>query len=179
MLRPDDKKRILVNGSIAESSGLLPRFYHRGKLPFVAFVDADSAGRRLITALESWEIPKERILDLRPLFNIQGDFEIEDVLTIPFYHGAVEAAYPEQPVDPPPEGQTGKRTKYYELKFKEVHAIGFNKRRVAAAAKRLLQDGRCDDLTRENLKKLVDAIWATLQAQLGSSAAAVGQGAGL
>ena len=46
-LRPDDNSRLMVNGSIAESNGLLPRFYQRGNLPFVAFLDADSAGRNL------------------------------------------------------------------------------------------------------------------------------------
>lgn len=146
----------------------MPRFYQRAKLPLVAFVDADSGGRSLKTALLGWGIREAQIVDLRSLFDgRQGDFEIEDILSRDFYHAAVMAAYPEKPVDQPPTGHNGKRTKYYETRFSDAHRIGFNKRRVAEAVKRLSQQGEADDETRNNLRSVTDAIWTALQGQVG------------
>jgi len=103
-LRETDCSRILVNGSVAENVGLLPRFYQRGRLPFVVYLDADSGARTLKTALLGWGVPEAQIVDLRPLFAdfADRDFELEDITTIDFYHAAVLAAYPDQPVDPQP-----------------------------------------------------------------------------
>jgi len=168
-LRPADSKRILVNGSVAESNGLLPRFYQRCKLPFLVFLDADSGGRALETSLKSWGIPEEQIVSLGPLFeSLSGnDFELEDTVSPSFYHKAVQAAYPEQMVDPPPDTHTGKRTKHYDGQFRERHRISFNKRRVAQALQRLLEQGKADTQTSENLRKITDAIWNALKRQVG------------
>jgi hypothetical protein len=54
-------RKPVVNGSISENTGLLPKFYQRAKLPFVAFIDADSGGRDLVAQLTSWGIPLRRL----------------------------------------------------------------------------------------------------------------------
>lgn len=170
-LRPTDVKRLLVNGSIAESNGLLPRFYQRGGLPLVVLVDADSGGRALKSSLLSWGIREEQIVELRTLFDSFGtaDFELEDVISVDFYHSAVGAAYPEQQVDPPTAEYRGKRSKYYDKKFRDEHGIGFNKRRVGEAVRRLLVEGKADGPTLDSLRKVTDAIWAALQRQIGTA----------
>lgn len=164
----DSTRKILVNGNVAESKdGFLVRFYQRARLPFAVFLDADSSGRELAGSLKKWGIPAEKILGLGSVIKRQEgqDFELEDVVTAAFYHSAVQAAYPENLVDPPGE-ITGKRTRYYEQKFKEVHNIGFNKRRIAEKVKKLLLDGSADEATIENLKKVTDAILAVLEKQV-------------
>ena len=52
----------------------------------------------------------EKIVDLHSVFEGRGDdFELEDILSVDFYHAAVVAAYPDQPIDPPPADHVGKR----------------------------------------------------------------------
>jgi hypothetical protein len=51
------------------------------------------------------------------------DYELEDSISAGLYHKAVEKTYPDSTVESPKE-HIGKRTKYYEEKFKEVHKIG-------------------------------------------------------
>lgn len=90
--RPGDVDHLLISGSISETSGLLPRFYHRAKLPFVAFVDADQSGRKLKQELIGWQIPEAQIIDLKAAFDGKAnDFELEDILSRAFYHSAVTA----------------------------------------------------------------------------------------
>lgn len=167
-IHKDTTRKILVNGSVAESKdGFLVRFYQRAGLPFVVYLDADSSGRDLARRLEGWGVPNERILDLANVITREGqDFELEDVLTGPFYHAAVQAAYPESPVEAPGEPGAGKRTKYYEDNFKQTHKIGFNKRRVGEKVKKLLLDGAADDGSIQELKKVTDAILALLETQV-------------
>jgi len=144
---------------------LLPRFYLRAKLPLAAFVDADASGRKLKTSLQTWGLADSQIVDLRA-GNHTDDFELEDILSIPFYQSAVVAAYPDQAVEPPRAGLAGKRTKYYEQQFQELHHIGFNKRRVAEAVKRLLVEGKADEETSTKLRTVTEAIWNALQRQI-------------
>ena len=161
-------RKPVVNGSISENTGLLPKFYQRARLPFVAFIDADSGGRDLLAQLKSWGILPAKIADLAEAFpDITGrDFELEDVLSVDFYHRAVTAAYPEQPVSKPDAAATKKRTKHYETQFRETHNVGFSKRRAAENVYRLWRDGNGDTETAKNLKKIVEFIWAKLKAQV-------------
>lgn len=48
---------------------------------------------------------------------------------------------------------------------KRNYTSGFNKRRVAEVAKKLLLQGEIDDETRENLKKITDTIIGKLREQ--------------
>ncbi len=165
--RAQDTERILVNGSVAESSGFLPKFYKRARLPLAVFLDADDGGRALKAQLTGWGISEDQIVDLRSLFKDSvADFELEDILSQDFYHAAINAAYPIQAVDPPPAEFQGKRTNHYKREFKERHGIGFSKRRVAENVKRLLGEGRADDPTLKNLRTVTDAIWAALERQI-------------
>jgi|SRR5581483_11132584 len=77
---------------------------------------------------------------------------------------------PDKPVDPPPDGHNGTRTKYYASEFSEAHNIGFTKRRVAEAVKRLSVQGAADEETKENLRKITDAISNALEQQTGEPA---------
>jgi hypothetical protein len=76
----------------------------------------------------------------------------------------VKEAYPDQPIDPPTE-MGNKRTKYYEKKFKELYDIGFGKKRVGEALKRLLIEGRGDEQSLESLKNLKDMIMERMERQ--------------
>ena len=58
-----------------------------------------------------------------------------------------------------------KRTKYYEKKFKELYDIGFGKKRVGEALKRLLIEGRGDEQSLESLKNLKDMIMERMERQ--------------
>lgn len=167
----DRAGRIVVNGSISESpNSFLVRFYERAKLPFVVYVDADSAGRDIATQLHSGGLSEQRIVSLSKAIAVpQGkDFEIEDIISPDFYHSAVQNAYPENPVEKQGDNQ-GKRTKHYEKKFRDDYGIGFNKRRVAIQLKRLLVDGASDRETNENLEKLTTALLTALDAQVSKS----------
>lgn len=121
------------------------------------------------TSLVNWGIPPEKIVQASTLFEkeVTRDFELEDLLSVPFYHQAVCDAYPEQLVEPPAD-PGGKRTKYYERQYKEIHNIGFNKRRVAEKVKKLLLEGKGDQDSLERLRKLTEGIWQALQAQVGA-----------
>ena len=164
-LREKDHKRVLITGSISESGGLLTKFYKRAGLPLVAFVDADSSGRDLKKQLVEWGLSEGQIVDLAKVFaDRKEDFELEDIVSREFYHAAVEAAYPDADIPPPPDDLKGKRTKYYETQFKEKLRVGFVKRRVAETIKRLLAERKPDHTTSENLSKLTTAIWDALNA---------------
>jgi hypothetical protein len=166
------ERRPLVNGSVSENNELLPKFYERGRVPFVIFLDADSGARKLKASLTSNGIDPTRLVDLAVLFPDKkgSDFELEDVLSIDFYHRAVEATYPGQSVDRPEASQTGKRTKFYEQAYKTKHQIGFNKRRVAETVQRLWANGKGDAETAEKLKIVVEALTAALAAQVSAVA---------
>jgi len=160
----DLKGRVLVNGSLSERDAFLADFYHRTGLPYVILLDGDSGGRGLQKLLLASGIPEGRIVKLSDVFPERAtDFAIEDILSAGFYHQAVKAAYPAQEVEQPPEG-TRKRARLYEEAFKQTHDIGFNKRRVGEAVKRLLEKRAEDAETRGNLGKLSTAIVQVLQA---------------
>ncbi len=162
-----DGRRILVNGSVAESpQGFLPRFYQRSGLPFVVYADADSGGRKLVNDLKKWRIPEINVIDLKNVFSDRStdDFELEDVLSAEFYHLAVSETYPDKPVDAP-TGVTGKITKAYENAYKEAYEIGFSKRRVGDTVKKLLLQGRADQETLDDLKTLTNRILESCESQ--------------
>lgn len=152
-------RKVLVNGSLAESKdALLARFYARTRLPLVNFLDADSGGRQLEAELKKWQIPETQIIKLDTVFpDREGDFATEDILSDEFYHTAFTDAYPGHHMDRP-KRTAKKLASSYEEALKEQHGIGFNKRRVAESAKRLLLQDKADTTTRENLKKVTDAI---------------------
>jgi hypothetical protein len=58
----------------------------------------------------------------------------------------------------------------YEDVFRQTYNIGFNKRRVAEAVKKLLAEKREDEETRNNLGTLSTAITETLKAQVPQAA---------
>jgi hypothetical protein len=177
-----DERRPLVNGSVSENNELLPKFYERGRVPFVIFLDADSSGRKLKGSLTSNGIDAQKIVDLADLFPDKkgSDFELEDILSIAFYHRAIEATYQEQPVDRPEATLTGKRTKFYEQAFKTKYQIGFNKRRVAETVQRLWASGKGDAETADKLTTVVAALTTALATQVktvaGPTAASGGTG---
>jgi len=168
--RKDVSGKILINGSVAETSALLPRFYERAGLPFVVCLDGDSRGRQIASMLRKFEIPEAKIVGIElfadELGGLKGnDFELEDVLEGNFYHGAVKETYPQYEVDAP-KGVTGKRTAYYESAFKKSYGIGFNKRRVGETVKKLLLEGRADPETSKRLEKLTSKLWEALTQQV-------------
>ena len=161
----DAKEKLVINGSIAESKDGLPLLYERAKLPYVVYLDADSAGRTLATNLEKAGIPKSRIAPLAEAVNRKGDFELEDVLSDAFYHRAVSEAYSERQIAMPPGGQ-GKRTKRYDALFREQFAFEFSKRRVADTVKSLLLNGDGDQETLAALKQVTDKLLGALRDQV-------------
>jgi predicted ATP-dependent endonuclease of OLD family len=156
---------IVINGSIAETKGLLTHFYLQAKLPFVIYLDADSGGRTLKSELTANNIPEQKIAMLDSLIEVPAgtDSELEDALSVDFYHKAVSATYPDKPVQPP----TGrfKRTKHYETVFKQEHKIGFSKKRVAETLKRLLLETGGDDESRSNLQKVTTGLRGKLKTE--------------
>jgi energy-coupling factor transporter ATP-binding protein EcfA2 len=170
LMFPEKAPKILVNGSVAERK-FLPRFYQQVGLPFLVYVDADSGGRDLAAELKKSGIANEKIFSLDTVFKSEDlgfeagkDFEIEDVMSTEFYDLAVRETYPDRPVAKP-TNQQGKRTNYYEKAFTETHKIGFNKRKVATSAKKMLVEGKADSETKERLSKLISAILKTLEEQ--------------
>ncbi len=168
--------KILVNGSLAETKdAFLARFYHRTGLPYVIVLDADSGGRELFQELTRLGIPEEGIIRLERVFpGRQGDFAMEDILSANVYHQAVLAAYPSNQVPQPAQPAAGnrKRGTLYEDVFRQTYNIGFNKRRVAEAVKKLLAEKREDEETRNNLGTLSTAITEKLKAQVPQAASA-------
>jgi predicted ATP-dependent endonuclease of OLD family len=160
------QKRVIVNGSVSESKdAFLVHLYHRTGLPYIVLLDADSGGRELLQELSRCGIPKSKIINLRDVFKSpEHDFAIEDILSAEFYHKAVMAAYPANPVEQPTI--TGKkRAHVYNDLFRSLHNIGFNKRRVGEAAKELLAAGTEDEKTRDNLGLLSGALVDALKSQ--------------
>jgi hypothetical protein len=166
-IHKDAAEKVLVNGSVSESKdGFLVRFYARAKLPFVVYLDADSGGRDIAGSLEKWEISQDKITNLRDVFSDrQNDFEIEDIISDSDYHKAVCDEYPTLRVDLQ-SNPAGKRTSRYEAVFKEVHHIGFSKRRVAERVKTLLLEGATDAETDKNLAALTNAILEKMNRQI-------------
>jgi len=167
-LSKDAKRKILVNGSVAESKdGFLVRFYQRARLPFIVCLDADNSGREIRQTLERWGVPPEKIIDTAELFpDRKGkDFELEDLLSVSFYYSAVMEAYPNLKLAKPEEIE-GKQTKFYEAELKKEQKIGFNKRRVGEKVKALLQKGRADETTLANLRIVTDAVLGGLEQQV-------------
>jgi hypothetical protein len=159
-LFPPDGRKVVVNGSVAESDGFLPRFFQRSGLPFVIYVDSDSSGRGIAGRLVAWNIDPERCVALGDACSISKgeDRELEDLFNKDFYHAAVVAAYPDKPVTPPDGKHKGKITKYYEAEFREKHQIGFTKRRVADAIYDLIAQGNIDDESRSSLERLAHVL---------------------
>lgn len=162
---PDQSKKIVINGSISESSLLLPRFYEKTRLPFLIFLDADSGGRELKKKLIAANIPTEKIVYIGDVVSRENDFELEDLFSSKLYHIGVRETYPELNIEEIKDDE-GKRTKRYETLFKEKHNIGFNKRRVGETLKRLFRDNKVDEETKSNLQVIIKSILDTLQKQI-------------
>jgi predicted ATP-dependent endonuclease of OLD family len=163
VIHPEVAGKILVNGSLSETKdGILPRFYKRSNLPFVIYLDADSAGRDIKNQLKAWEISEDLIVDTSIALEKEGDFELEDCLSEGFYYDAVSAEYPELNVERQ-NVATGKITKAYDRHFRSKFGIGFTKNRVAKKAKELMLDTKCDDESLANLKKITSALIEILE----------------
>lgn len=171
LFRPAEHARIAINGSISETGKFLPRFYERAGLPYVVYLDADSAGRDLRTALLQNGIPEHKIVYLGDVVQKADDFELEDLVHADLYNDAVAATYPDKPVTRPKE-TAGKRVKRYEAVFKEAHNIGFSKKRVAETLKTVLHDGGANRAGLDDLRTLAERLWANVQAQVNPGAAA-------
>ena len=165
------REKILVNGSLSESKdAFLARFYDRTGLPYIVLLDADSGGRDLLKELKSIGIPVDKILQLENVFTGRGnDFAMEDILSADFYHKAVQAAYPSHPVDLPPASAKKRATRYEEA-FRAAHNIGFNKKRVAESARKLLESGSEDEETKNNLGALSGALVESFKRQIPAGA---------
>jgi predicted ATP-dependent endonuclease of OLD family len=165
--------KLLVNGSLSESKdAFLATFYDRTRLPYVVLLDGDSSGREIASELNRLNIGADKIVKLGEVFpDFTRDFEIEDILSAGFYHQAVLAAYPSQTVEQP-EQSDRKRTKLYEDAFRSAFGIGFNKRRVAEAVKKLLCEGKEDEDTRGKLGTLSSALVQKLRVQTTSAVSA-------
>jgi energy-coupling factor transporter ATP-binding protein EcfA2 len=163
---PDMKQRVLVNGSLAESKeAFLALLYHRSGLPYVVLLDADSGGRALFAELTKLGIPEERIVRLERVFtDKQVEFAIEDIVSADTYHQAVLEAYASKSVAQP-AASPKKRATLYEEAYRSTHGIGFNKRRVGEAMKKILSEHREDDATRSALGTLSTTIVSALRAQ--------------
>ena len=157
-----------MNGSLAESKdAFLARFYDRTGLPYVILLDADNGGRDLFRELRRIGIPEDKIIQLNRVFpDRRNDFAMEDILSANFYHRAVEAAYPANPVPQPAAVEGTKRATLYERPFRASHNIGFNKKRVAEAAKKLLATNTEDEETRSNLGTLSGVLIEALRRQV-------------
>lgn len=166
------QKKILVNGSLAESKdAFLARFYDRTGLPYVILLDADNGGRDLFRELKRMGIPEEKMIQLNKVFpDRQNDFAMEDILSTDFYHKAVMAAYPANPVNPPAAAPGKKRATVYDEAFRAAHNFGFNKRRVAEAVKKLLAANEEDEETRNNLGTLSGILVEALKKQVPAAA---------
>ena len=161
------QKIVLVNGSLSESKdAFLARFYDRTGLPYAILLDADTGGRELRKDLIRIGIPESKILMLDSFFEgRQGDFAMEDILSAEFYEKAVKETYPTNPVTRP-TGGTKKRANLYEEAFKTTYKIGFSKKRVAEAVRKLLAAGAEDDETKNNLGILSGKLIEALKTQI-------------
>ncbi len=167
-------KRIVVNGSIAETKEWLPLIYERAKLPYVVHLDADSSGRDLAKLLADAGVPKEKIILLNEAIQHDGDFELEDIFSDTFYHQAVSETYPEQQIPQPPP-VAGKRTRGYEKLFKDQLDFGFTKRRVAVTIKKLLLENKGDEKSIEAVTELTEKLLEALRRQVVTKPAAVNE----
>jgi len=172
-LNPDFSKKVLINGSVAESNALLPRFYQDAHLPFIVFLDSDSSGRQLAKMLERMEILQKNTLNLKNILGEDAkifeekDFELEDIVDFESYDKAVRLTYPNQPVDIRKDDESKpKRTKHYEEQYRDTHDVGFSKRRVGETLKQMIRDGKCDPKTVKRLKRVTEAIKSALEEQV-------------
>ena len=110
LLKPNDFKKIIINGSISESGLLLPRFYEKTRLPYIVFLDADSGGRELKKKLQASKIPEDKIVLLGDFIKKDHDFELEDLTSSSFYYTSVKETYPELAIEETTVDKT-KRTK--------------------------------------------------------------------
>jgi energy-coupling factor transporter ATP-binding protein EcfA2 len=165
LFRPADQKKIVINGSVSETGKLLPIFYERAGLPFVVYLDSDSGGRDIRTALTNAGIPPDKVVYLGDVIQRDGDFELEDIVDAALYNGAVQRTYADKLVERPPDGG-GKRAKRYERAYKDTYNIGFNKRRVAETLKLMLREGGPERPGLDDLRTLANRIWEVLQAQV-------------
>jgi energy-coupling factor transporter ATP-binding protein EcfA2 len=172
IFRAAEHARIAVNGSISETGKFLPRFYERAGLPYVVYLDADNAGRDLKRALLEAGIPEGKIIYLGDVIAKGEDFELEDIVDPALYYDAVGKTYSEDKLVPRPPDDPGKRTKRYEIAYKDAHNIGFSKRRVAVTLKSMLQEGGAQRPGLDDLRRLTDRLWENVQAQVRPAAAA-------
>jgi hypothetical protein len=166
--------RIAINGSVSETGKFLPRFYERAGLPYVVYLDADSAGRDLKKALLEAGIPEGKIISLRDVITREDDFELEDIIDPALYYDAVGRTYPEDRRVPRPPDEPGKRSKRYENAYRDAHNIGFSKRRVAVTLKSMLLEGGAQRPALNDLRALVDRLWDNIQSQVKPGPGAAG-----
>jgi hypothetical protein len=159
--RPEEHKRIVVNGSVAETGQLLPMFYEKAGLPYVVYLDSDSGGRDIRGRLTRAGIPERKIIYLGDVVQRGDDFELEDLVDPALYHAAVRRTYPETEIDQPAGGD-GKQTKKYEREFRDHQKMGFNKRRVAENLKSMLLENPPDAESLGGFRTLVDRMWRAL-----------------
>ena len=159
----NESKKIVVNGSVAETKMLLPKFYRRTGLPYVIYLDKDQGGRDLKNSLLAAGVPEANIVYAGDVVDRPVDFELEDTVGTA-YHQAVTRTYPQLQVDPPDPAR-GKCTKYYNSALKEAHSIGLNKPRVAAEIKSALLNNQVSDADTQHLRLIVQRIWESLKAQ--------------
>lgn len=167
LLAPEMK--VNINGGIAESAdGFLARFYERANLPYIVYLDSDSSGRTIERNLKSKGVAAEKIIMLNSAVEgLNGEAEIEDLITPAIYDAAVKETYPERQFTL--ELEAGKKiAKQYEDYFQKSLGFGFSKRRVAETVKRMLLNKRVDEKTTENLKKLVSKLRAGLKGEVAS-----------
>jgi predicted ATP-dependent endonuclease of OLD family len=159
------KESVLINGGISEGKELLPMFFERANIRYVIYLDSDSGGRNLGSALVKAGVPKSKIANLKELLNGElyngKDFELEDIISRDLYHAAVLETYTDKIVNAPEEDNP-KRTNYYEKAYKEKYDIGFNKKRVAETLKQLIITGKGDEKSKENLEKILTGLHEAL-----------------
>jgi hypothetical protein len=163
---------ILVNGPIAEDI-FLAQFYSKTGLPYAVLLDNDSGGRDLHRELTSAGIAEGKILQLQTVFtHITKDFAMEDILSEDFYLTCVQDAYPHLTIEKPTNIGQRKISRVYEDYFQATFRFGFNKRRVAESAKKLLKEAKEDKVTQDNLGLLSTALLGILEKKEEKSAAA-------
>jgi predicted ATP-dependent endonuclease of OLD family len=156
----DLKDKVFVNGSLSESKNyFLAEIYKRSGLPHIAFLDADSSGRRIAEDLRKILDPS-KVLIINEIITDKGsEFELEDIFSKNLYCQAVRETYPElKDIEAPLENHFGKQTKYYSDLFNSKYGFDFTKKRVGDRIKQLIIENRIDEESKNNLLTIVGKI---------------------
>jgi predicted ATP-dependent endonuclease of OLD family len=160
--------KLVVNGSVSESSYLLPLFFEKACISYVVYLDSDNGGRHIKTNLLRHKVPEVKIIELRDVmgddYHQGADIELEDIISIEDYYSAVVAAYPNnKEIERMPTGESKKQTKFYRDFFKKKQYGSFTKTVVAAILKKKLEQGSFSEDTKGNLQKLLKKFSEALQ----------------